>query len=254
MTDDLSTKIVLLSLLIPLFATYVHAENLKESLALGTSRQAIVVRANDWKGSSATLQRYERNGADRPWTKVGKKIPVVIGRKGLGWGRGLHSSFPEGEPVKKEGDGKAPAGIFRLSAAFGYAPPAAMDRVRLPYIQATPDLLCVDDTASAHYNRIVDKAQTKPDWKSSEDMLRNDDQYRLGIVVDHNADPIILGNGSCIFMHIWAGPGMGTSGCTAMAADNMEALFYWLSPQAHPVLIQLPADVYERERKAWDLP
>jgi D-alanyl-D-alanine dipeptidase len=254
MIDDLFTKITFLSLLIPLFATYVQAENLTGSPALRPSRQAVVVTSSYWDNLSATLQRYERSGTDRPWTKVGEKIPVVIGRTGLGWGKGLHPFFPEGEPVKKEGDDKAPAGIFRLSAAFGYAPPAAMDRVRLPYIQATPDLLCVDDTASAHYNCIVDKVQTRSDWKSSDDMLRKDDQYRLGIVVDHNAASVVPGNGSCIFMHIWAGPGMGTAGCTAMAAGNMEALLHWLSPHAHPVLIQLPEGVYKRERKAWELP
>ncbi|MDQ5987149.1 MAG: hypothetical protein CSYNP_02886 [Syntrophus sp. SKADARSKE-3] len=254
MIDDLLIKITFLSLLIPLFATYVQAEKTAGPPAFAGSRQAIVVTSSNWNNSSATLQCYERRETDRPWTKVGEKIPLVIGRKGLGWGLGLHPSSPEGEPVKKEGDGKAPAGIFRLSAAFGYAPPAALNRVRLPYLQATPDFLCIDDAASTHYNRIVDMKQTRADWKSSEDMLRKDDQYRLGIVVDHNANPVVPGKGSCIFMHIWAGPGKGTSGCTAMAADNLEALLYWLSPQAHPVLIQLPDSVYERERKAWELP
>jgi len=220
----------------------------------GEPLQAVVVVAEDWQSSTATLRRHEREHPDKPWKAVGKKIPVMVGRKGLAWGTGIHPSFPEADPVKKEGDGKAPAGIFRLSSAFGTAKPDAMNRVRLPYRQATPDLLCVDDTSSAAYNQLVDSAQVKSDWKSYEQMYRKDDQYRLGIVVDYNRDPVVPGRGSCIFLHIWAGPGIGTAGCTAMAAKDLAVMLHWLDPQARPVLVQLTEAAYGRYRQAWELP
>ena len=101
---------------------------------------------------------------------------------------------------------------------------------------------------------MVDARQIKADWRSYEIMRRQDDQYRLGIVVEHNADPVVPGQGSCIFLHVWAGSGIGTSGCTAMAAENLEEILHWLDPQAHPVLIQLPEAVYSHYRKSWALP
>ncbi len=190
---------------------------------------------------------------------MGESIPVVVGRNGLGWGIGLHPSADteanrDTGPKKREGDGRAPAGIFRLSSAFGYAPPKIAGGIKLPYMQATPSLRCVDDTQSLHYNRIVDSALINPDWKSAEEMLRPDVQYRLGIVVDHNTNPVIPGRGSCIFIHIWKGSDAGTAGCTAMSQENMERLLRWLDPSANPILIQLPEGTYRKLQTAWDLP
>lgn len=244
----------MVSFLIPMFAVCAYPEELVSSLPATQSLQAVVVTTKGWESPSATLQRYGRNHPDEPWRAAGDSIPVVVGRKGLGWGTGLHSKVGSNEPIKKEGDGKAPAGIFRLSAAFGYAQPEAMSWVRLPYRQATSNLLCIDDTSSACYNKIVDKGQIKTDWNSHEDMHRKDDQYRLGIVVDHNADPVVPGDGSCIFIHIWAKPGAGTAGCTAMAGNHMEAILRWLDPKAKPVLIQLSEEAYIRYRSEWKLP
>ena len=221
---------------------------------LAASRQALVVMTNDWKSPTATLLRYERRDLKSTWTLTGETLSVMVGRNGLAWGQGLHRGTSPDEPSKREGDGKAPAGIFRLSTAFGYDAPETMTWVLLPYRQATPHLLCVDDPASRYYNRVVDSSHVATDWKSFEEMRRRDDQYRLGIVVDHNVDPVVSGGGSCIFLHIWAGPNRATSGCTALAAENVEKLMRWLDPQANPVLVQMPMSVYGRYRKDWGLP
>ncbi|MEP7272621.1 MAG: L,D-transpeptidase family protein, partial [Acidobacteriota bacterium] len=114
---------------------------------------------------------------------------------------------------------------------------------------------CVDDVDSTHYNRLVDRAKTTTlDWKSSEQMLRRDEQYRWGIIVDHNANTPVPGGGSCIFIHIWAGPSNGTSGCTAMAHGQIEELLGWLIPGAGPVLVQLPQPEFSRLQSLWGLP
>jgi L,D-peptidoglycan transpeptidase YkuD (ErfK/YbiS/YcfS/YnhG family) len=190
---------------------------------------------------------------------VGEAIPVVVGRNGLGWGLGLHGATTmqaDGDrgPEKKEGDGRAPAGIFKLSSAFGYAPTDQVSWSKLPYLEATTSQRCVNDARSPHYNRLVDTRLINPDWKSDEEMCRGDDQYRLGVVVDHNVNPVIPGRGSCIFIHIWAGPDIGTSGCTAMSQENMEGLLRWLDPAANPLLIQLPSATYQQFRSIWGLP
>src|SRR5437763_433597 len=62
------------------------------------------------------------------------------------------------------------------------------------------------------------------------------------------------GRGSCIFMHIWAGPEKGTAGCTAMEQPNLEELMRWLDAKKRPLLAQLPEAEYARLRAAWKLP
>src|SRR5262245_14268846 len=97
---------------------------------LGGTKQLVVVRTAGWNATEGTLSRFVRRGADDAWRRVAGPAPVVVGRSGLGWGRGLHAPQPGG-PTKREGDGRAPAGVFRLSTAFGYQ--AAGDTERLPY-------------------------------------------------------------------------------------------------------------------------
>jgi D-alanyl-D-alanine dipeptidase len=216
--------------------------------------QAVVVTTSAWDRIEGILQGYERVNPDGPWERRIDKVPVVVGRNGMGWGIGLHPLPISEGPVKHEGDGRAPAGIFRLSSGFGYAAAGDVSRIKLPYQQATPQLICIEDIQSAYYNRIVDATEMKSDWQGHEKMLRPDDLYRLGIVVDHNMDPPVAGRGSCIFMHIWTGPSEGTAGCTAMAAHHLKELLHWLDPVAIPVLIQMPDPEYGRLRVRWRLP
>lgn len=218
------------------------------------SRQLVVVTTADWDAVSGVLRRFERQRTNVAWREAGEPIPIVVGRNGLAWGRGLQGDAPLPGvlgPIKKEGDGRSPAGVFRLRSAFGYAKTSGL---KLPYVQAVPTLECVDDVKSAHYNRVLDRrAVAKPDWTSSEQMRRSDDQYRLGVVVDHNAARE-AGCGSCIFLHIWAGAGKGTAGCTAMDAEKMEALMRWLDAKKQPVLVQLPRAAFGRLQTTWNLP
>jgi len=216
--------------------------------------QAVVVKTPNWVASGASLQRYERKDSLTPWIAVGDKIPAIVGRNGLGWGTGVHPrSFREG-PVKREGDGKTPAGVFFLKHAFGYMPVEKVSWIKLSYRQAASHIQCVDDPRSLCYNKIVDTTKVERDWQSYEEMYRKDDQYRLGVVVEHNTDPVIPGAGSCIFIHIWEGPTRGTSGCTGVEGHHMEELLRWLDPDAMPVLVQMPQPEYVRFRSAWRLP
>lgn len=222
---------------------------------MSSSRQIVVVRTGNWQAFTGTLQRYQRASVSAPWQAVGSSIPVVVGRNGLAWGIGLHSMDQSMLPVKIEGDGKAPAGLFSLGPAFGYASPASVSWIRFPYIQSDPALRCVDDAASRHYNALVSEGLVTKDWKSSEDMLRKDEVYRFGLVIHHNwAEKTIPGHGSCIFFHIWEGPNIGTSGCTAMQPADLEQLLRWFDPDANPLLLQLPGSEIPGFREVPDLP
>jgi D-alanyl-D-alanine dipeptidase len=144
----------------------------------------------------------------------------VVGSKGMGWGIGLiDAGCPgvrvESEPIKREGDGKSPAGVFAFGTAFGDAA-QALPGIKLPYLVLTPSIECVDDASSKNYNRIVDHATVSPDWNSSEHMRDVGEAYRWGIMIDHDATvPGSIaprpGGGSGVFLHIWHSSDRGTA-------------------------------------------
>ena len=221
--------------------------------AMAESRQLILGATSGWDTVEGEMKLYERDSINDQWKAVGEKIPIVVGRNGMAWGRGLHGDAIGEGPVKQEGDGRAPAGVFSLSSAFGYAPREQAGELKLPYVHVAATLECVDDPQSTHYNKIVDRAGVEnPDWKSSERMLRDDDQYLWGVVIDHNSE-VAPGCGSCVFMHIWEAPGKGTAGCTAMNSSSMEDLLRRLTAKRRPLLVQLPQVEFERLREVWGL-
>ncbi len=219
------------------------------------STQLVLVISDGWDATTARLQRFARAGVDRNWTPVGRAMAVTIGRTGLAWGRGLHGQSSLPGPVKREGDGKAPAGAFELPQAFGYAARPDAGQVKLPYLALTDDVVGVDDVKSRYYNRIVKLSQVNDkDWDSAETMRRSDGLYEWGVLVGHNTSPVAVGAGSCIFLHIWRGADKPTAGCTAMSRDDMLALLGWLDPQAKPLLVQLPRETYAPLAGPWGLP
>ncbi len=210
--------------------------------------QLVVVASPSANGKNAKLWKFERSGGK--WKAVGPAHPVNLGKKGLAWGRGLHSAKP-GEQ-KKEGDLKSPAGIFRFGAAFGYAEKSGQP-LKMEYRHLSEADICVEDPNSQYYNQIVDGAKLKADWTARESMLRTDSQYKWGIVVKQNFPPEPKG-GSCIFFHLWRKKGSGTLGCTAMAEHNMLALMKWLDPGKKPLLMQMTHKDYEGYRRQVGLP
>ena len=218
----------------------------------------IVVVTPGWDVVRGRLQRFERADTRVSWRPVGEPIAIVVGSKGMGWGIGLIAAGHPGvriepEPIKIEGDGKSPAGVFALGTAFGDAT-EPLPGVKLPYLVLTPSIECVDDASSKNYNRIVDRSIIAPDWNSSEHMRAVGESYRWGIVIDHNTTAPRPGGGSCVFLHIWHSPDRGTAGCTAMTRLNLESVLLWLDPARRPVLVQLPESTYQRLAVPWGLP
>ncbi len=199
-------------------------------------RQVVLVTTADWAASVASLQRFERAEPGAEWSLVGQALPARIGERGLAWGSGLHAE-PRGAARKREGDRRAPAGVFRITGAFGVA--EKIGGLRLPVTLLSSTLEAVDDPASRHYNRIVDRARVAhPDWRSSEKMGAIPD-YALGLVVAHNPRRV-PGAGSCIFLHLWLPRRTGTAGCTVLRERDLTTLVRWLDAARGPVLVQLP--------------
>lgn len=184
----------------------------------------------------------------------GSAVPVTVGRHGMGWGRGLHGQG-DGGPLKREGDGRSPAGVFELGRVFGRAadPPAGAEG--LIYLQTLPSTYCVEDVRSSRYNQIIDTAPAPPTrWERWSAMRRADGLFDWGIVVRQNDPDILVGAGSCVFLHIWRSANSPTTGCTAMPRTRIEETIVWLNAESDPVLVQLPEPVFLKLREAWALP
>jgi L,D-peptidoglycan transpeptidase YkuD (ErfK/YbiS/YcfS/YnhG family) len=199
-------------------------------------QQVLLVKTAEATATVGRLWLMEQAGAGSDWHAVGGPIPVTVGRSGLAWGDGEHGcQVPDGLPSKKEGDGCSPAGIFALPFAFGSE--AAPGQVGIPYQQMTVHSMGVDDPASQYYNQVVDDTVVKPDWNSRETMLREDGLYGWGAFIAHNPRQK-PGGGSCIFLHLWSGPGRPTAGCTAMAEADLRRVLAWLQAAREPRLVQ----------------
>ena len=216
--------------------------------------QIIISVTDSWNDYRATLYLFERKGES--WQRRGEGMPAVVGKLGLGWDPAAQARAP-GEPVKREGDLKAPAGIFPLSLAMGF-PTLPPDGVTLPYRSIGEGTHCVDDSSSPYYNRIVDESDISVDggerWNSSERMWEMPELCRLLLVVGYNMEKPRPGDGSCIFMHIRRSSGEPTVGCIAVAEEELAAIMKWLKPGEKPALVQFPRDVYGRLWRQWRLP
>jgi hypothetical protein len=221
---------------------------------LDRSRQCVVVLTDNWASTTGVMQAFDRGGATGSWKAQSPGSAVLMGKNGLGQGRGLiHLDF-KAAPHKREGDDRAPAGIFLLSSAFGYAPARSAAWVKLPYLALSKQVEGIDDPNSRFYNKLVDRSKTaKIDWRSSEQMRRDDVRYKWGVVVDHNP-AAIPGAGSCIFLHIWKSSATLTSGCTAMPESDLVRLLRWLDPARRPILVQMPRAAYRSVRTKYGLP
>src|SRR5436305_10846140 len=82
------------------------------------SLQAVVVTTKDWNTVTGTARLFERKDVNADWKPIGASFPVVVGRNGLGWGD-IDVKRGDNANVKREGDGKAPAGFFPLTSSFG---------------------------------------------------------------------------------------------------------------------------------------
>lgn len=244
----------LLAALILCIAFPTVARSDTQHAVLADSAQLVVVTVPDWQAPTGQLQRFER--VDGKWLAVGLPFPVTVGKNGSAWGLGLHQNPTDG-PVKVEGDGKAPAGIFSIGIAFGYSETL---KTTLNYQAMNDTDWCVDVNDSPLYNQIVSTRNVGIDAVngSSEPMRRdmhlNGDQlYQKGFVISHNPQNIPKA-GSCIFAHLWRAPGKATAGCTAMNSIDMDALLQWLDKDKKPLFVLLPHSEYQRFQQSWQLP
>jgi L,D-peptidoglycan transpeptidase YkuD (ErfK/YbiS/YcfS/YnhG family) len=221
----LSILLALLSVSACVFVPAIFKLDMKTFLAsqenkIDKSTQLLLVIDNSSFFSTKTnIYTMEKRG-DK-WQMAFEPLDAVIGKNGFA---------PAGE--KREGDGKTPSGIYPLKMTFGYDEAI---KTKMPYRQALDDDLWVDDPHADDYNRWVKKTETRA--ASFERMRRDDNLYKYGIVIEYNTSPVIKGNGSAIFLHIWKGESVLTAGCVAVSEEDIIKILDWLDPAASPLII-----------------
>jgi L,D-peptidoglycan transpeptidase YkuD (ErfK/YbiS/YcfS/YnhG family) len=210
--------------------------------------QLIVVTTDNCDKIEGNMTVYEYS--DNKWKIVLNNIPIVTGRSGMAWAKGLQDNKLNIGTLKKEGDGNSPAGIFHLSGLFGYNE----IKSKMNAMKVNAQTFCIDDSKSDYYNKIVSTDTLKKDWDSAETMLMKSDAYKFGIFVDYNVDPVKPRDGSCIFMHIWSGSNSPTAGCTAMKETDILKLIHLLDKNKNPILVQVPLAEYKKMKRFYNLP
>lgn len=217
------------------------------------SSQCLVGIADDWDSTYVTLTMYEKKG--NTWKQVGSSWNGRLGQRGLVWGKGI-SPVPAGVTTKKEGDRRAPVGVFDIGGAWGYAP-SIKKAPTLNYEQVTTRSLWYEDVNSPYYNqyRVLDYEPQSAEEKKAQ-MKQGDYAHSLKLFIAHNAYPNITpGGGSSIFFHIWRNGGAATTfGCTTMSEGNLKNLIATVDPKKRPLYVLMPKAEYAQYRNAWKLP
>lgn len=126
---------------------------------IAESQGIIVVTTASWSSLPGKASVFLRQ--NDAWQEA-TRAQVVVGRNGLGWGIGIADFRSIEGPSKREGDGKGPAGVFRLRQSFGQQ----RSNQKLPHLVISDSHVCVDDIRSQYYNRIIDEKGVVRDWDS----------------------------------------------------------------------------------------
>ena len=127
------------------------------------------------------------------------KFKCSIGKKGL-------------SKSKIEGDKKTPIGLFELGNVYYREDKIKLPKIRIHSIKIKPQMgWCDDINYPKKYNKLIKIAQNI----HHERLYRKDRKYDLLIPIKYNSRKVILGKGSCIFLHLTNNYNP-TAGCIAI--------------------------------------
>jgi L,D-peptidoglycan transpeptidase YkuD (ErfK/YbiS/YcfS/YnhG family) len=132
----------------------------------------------------------------------------LIGRSGMSW-------------MKREGDGKSPAGHFSLTQILFRRDRIARPQSALATRALRPLEAWCDDPKHRNYNRLI----PGPLPGTEEWLWRKDSAYDVIAVIGYNLHPRIRNKGSAIFFHLIREGATHTAGCVAVSrADARKIL------------------------------
>jgi L,D-peptidoglycan transpeptidase YkuD (ErfK/YbiS/YcfS/YnhG family) len=181
------------------------------------TRQVIVVRAPALRTTYATTYLWQRRG--ECWRRVAGPWTARVGRSGL-------------SARHVEGDGTTPTGTYALDdTVYGNRPDPG---VRYRYHRIVCGDWWDEDAASPSYNTFRHlRCGVRPPFRAeSEGLWKATAAYRYLIPIRYNADPIVAGRGSAIFLHVQR-PNP-TNGCISLPERQLVKTLRWLRPADEP--------------------
>ncbi len=139
----------------------------------------------------------------------------------VGW-RGLSAN-------RREGDGTTPVGTFGFGdTMYGIG---ADPGVRFRYHRIVCGDYWVEDSRSPAYNSFRHlPCGEEPPFRAVDGLWEKPRAYRHLAFIRYNADPVVPGRGSAIFLH--ASTGGSTNGCVSLPVLRLVQTLRWLRPGA----------------------
>ena len=183
----------------------------------GSATQLVTVVPPRRSATQAELRLWRKSGAC--WVQVAGPWTAWVGRHGI-------------NDDKREGDRTTPAGVFgfgRVMYGIGADP-----GVHYPYRHLVCGDWWVEDPRSPYYNQFhhVPCNTTPPFRVTSEDMAASPTAYRHLAFIRYNAEPVVPGRGSGIFLHV--STGRPTLGCVSLPLPELTKTLRWLRPASDP--------------------
>jgi len=182
--------------------------------------QLITVSAPRLHTTSATLRAWRR--VDGCWQSVAGPYTARVGWNGL-------------RANRREGDGTTPIGTFAiLPHMYGNGPNPG---VKFRYTRLRCGDWWVEDPASPVYNTFQRiGCGVRPPFKvTTPDMSKSPHAYEFLAVVGFNANPIVPGRGSGIFLHVQVRS--STNGCVSLPRPQLVRILRWLRPSPTPQIV-----------------
>jgi L,D-peptidoglycan transpeptidase YkuD (ErfK/YbiS/YcfS/YnhG family) len=220
-----------------LLVTGLLGQSSGEDKVLREAQRLVLIVSSSFDTEVATMQLFER-AANGKWQAASNPENAVVGERGIAWWPTFAAYASEGEPVKDEPDLRSPAGIFPLGPSFGYGESGGPWQINLEAGQH----YCVDDVASPLYNQIV--AEEEAGEGVNGEQMWEPEEYRRGLLIGYPTD-IQRHPGSCIFVHVWSQPGVGTAGCIGLPVKSVEKIQRFAADVPTAIAI-VPRDALER--------
>ena len=159
---------------------------------------------------------YLYNKKDEKWEKV-MQADCIYGKNGYSLNR-------------HEGDFTTPIGSFKLLYAFG-TEETPNTQMKYRKILDT-SYYSQDKNKKDEYNRWIE-SKSKID---GEHLIDYSKQYHYAIVIGFNIDPVIVGKGSSIFLHV-KGEKSYTEGCIAVDENIMKDIFSKIRDGSYIIMV-----------------
>ena len=201
----------------PAAGTSATSQLVAHLVGVGSAQQLVVVTADGYGQTTATLNAYELVNGN--WQSTFGPWTAHLGFNGF--------AAPN---AKREGDGKTPSGSYGFDFFFGVL---ANPGVNFPYRPITSSsIVWDDDSNSPLYNQWVDASTQNPG--AGPEPMYNQPAYNYGAVIAYNTahTPQL---GSAIFFHVFTGG--ATAGCVSLPSDQLLQVLRWLNPSRSPRII-----------------